>query len=69
MWFSLCIKKSDLVSIAQFKYKYFAKQVVHDGPIMDLKYDPEFGRLASIGSGFPQVTQLLGDDGSEWSLT
>jgi hypothetical protein len=32
---------------------------------MDIKFDPKFGRLASVGTGFPQVSELLANDGSE----
>jgi len=49
----------------QSSYQYFAQELVHNGPIMDIKFDPKFGRLASVGSGFPQVSQLLTTDGSE----
>jgi hypothetical protein len=36
---------------------------------MDLKYDMEFDRLASVSGGFAQVTQLLDDDGGEYFPT
>jgi hypothetical protein len=42
---------------------------VHDGPVLDLKYDAHFGRLASVGNGFPQVSELLTTDGGEHFLT
>ncbi|KIM72519.1 hypothetical protein PILCRDRAFT_81788, partial [Piloderma croceum F 1598] len=43
-------------------YQYLAQEHVHDGPVLDLKFDPEFGRLASVGSGFLQVSQLRPTD-------
>jgi hypothetical protein len=32
---------------------------------LDLKFNAQFGRLASIGSGFPQVSQLQTTEGGE----
>jgi hypothetical protein len=32
---------------------------------MDIKFDPKFGRLASVGNGFAQVSEMLTTDGSE----
>ena len=46
-------------------YQYFAQEQVHDGPVLDLKYDAQFGRLASVGNGFPQVSELLTTDGGQ----
>jgi hypothetical protein len=33
---------------------------------MDLKFDAQFGWLASVGNGFAQVSQLQTTDGSEY---
>jgi len=49
----------------QSNYQYFVQELVHDGPIMDIKFDPKFGRLASVGNGFAQVSEMLTTDGSE----
>jgi hypothetical protein len=49
----------------QSHYQYFAQELVHDGPVMDIKFDTNFGRLASVGNGFPQVSELLSTNGSE----
>ena len=35
---------------------------------IDLKFDPHFGRVASVGNGFPQVSQLLTTDDGEHFL-
>jgi hypothetical protein len=32
---------------------------------MDIKFDPKFSRLASVGTGFVQVSELLTSDGSK----
>ena len=39
--------------------------MIHDGPIMDLKYDPQFCHLGSVGVSVAQVYQL-GFADSEW---
>lgn len=44
-------------------YQYFTQDLVHDGPVIDLKFDAQFGRLASVGNGFAQVSQLQTTDG------
>lgn len=49
----------------QSNYQYFAQELVHGGPIMDIKFDPKFGRLASVGNGFAQVSELSTTEGSE----
>ena len=49
----------------QSTYRYFAQTAVHDGPVLDLKFDVKFGRLASVGNGFAQVSELWTADGSE----
>jgi WD40 repeat protein len=60
----LLVDDSDLTFVIQTVYQYFAQDQVHDGPVLDLKYDTQFGRLASVGNGFPQVSELsTTDDG------
>jgi hypothetical protein len=39
------------------------QELVHDGQVMDLKFNAQFGWLASIGNGSPQVSQLLNTAG------
>jgi hypothetical protein len=41
------------------------QELVHGGPVLDLKFDAQFVRLASVGNGFPQVSQLLSTEGGE----
>jgi WD40 repeat protein len=53
------ISGSELTPIFQSNYQYFTQGSVHNGPIMDLKFDAQFGRLASVSNGFLQVSQLL----------
>jgi hypothetical protein len=54
-----------LMFVFQTQYQYLTEELVHNGPILDLKFDAKFGRLASVGSGFVQVSQLLVTDGGE----
>ena len=51
-----------------YNYQYFMQELVHNGPVIDLKFDPHFGRLASVGNEFAQVSQLLTTDDSEHFL-
>ncbi|KIM72730.1 hypothetical protein PILCRDRAFT_15861 [Piloderma croceum F 1598] len=46
-------------------YQYLTQEIVHDGPILDLKFNAQFDRLASVSSGFPQVSQLQPTDSGE----
>lgn len=43
---------------------------MHEGPVLDLKFDPHFGRLASVGGhtgqSYPQVLQIKAPDGGEF---
>ena len=55
----------NLTFIIESNYQYLTQELVHNGPILDLKFDPQFGRLASVGSGFPQVSQLRTTEGGE----
>lgn len=34
---------------------YLTQVSAHDGPVLDLKFDSRFSRIASVGQGFPQV--------------
>ena len=38
-----------LIIIVQSQYVYFVQEDIHDGPVLDLKFDPHFGWLASVG--------------------
>jgi hypothetical protein len=51
--------------VVQSQYQYLTQELVHDGPVLDLKFDAQFVRLASVGNGFPQVSQLLSTEGDE----
>ena len=33
----------------QSQYLYYAQEAVHDGPVLDVKFDLHFGWLASVG--------------------
>ena len=55
----------NLTYIIESNYQYLTQELVHDGPILDLKFDTQFGRLASVSSGFPQVSQLRTMEGGE----
>jgi hypothetical protein len=46
-------------------YQYLEQELVHNSPILDLKFNAQFGRLASVGSVFPQVSQLRTTKGGE----
>ena len=59
----------NLTFVIESNYQYLTQELVHDGPILDLKFDAQFGRLASVGSGFPQVSQLRPLDGGEYCGT
>jgi hypothetical protein len=54
--------------VVKHNYQYFMQELVHKGPVIDLKFDPHFGRVASVGNGFPQVSQLLTTDDGEHFL-
>ena len=47
----------------QYNYQYFMQELVHDGQVMDLKFNAQFGWLASVSNGSPQVSQLLNTAG------
>jgi hypothetical protein len=50
----------------QSHYQYFVQGLVHNSPVMDIKFDTKFGRLTGVGNGFPQVSELSTDgDGGE----
>lgn len=68
MWHVLLVDNSDLIFV-QTIYQYVTQEQVHGGPVLDLKYDSQFGRLASVGNGFPQVSELLNTDGGKCLLT
>ena len=42
---------------------------MHDGPILDLKFDPHIGWLASVGGhpghSYPQVAQIMAANSSK----
>lgn len=61
----LLIDNSYLTFVFQTTYQYVTQEQVHDGPVLDLKYDERFGRLASVGNGFPQVSELLNTNGGK----
>ena len=48
---------------------YLIQDNVHEGPVLDLKFDPHFGRLASvsghIGQSYPQVVEIKASDSGE----
>jgi hypothetical protein len=54
----LLVDDSDLTFVNQTIYQYFTQEQVHNGPVLDLKYDTQFGRFASVSNGFPQVSEL-----------
>jgi len=69
-WLAIIIDTTRLTwNCFQSNYQYFAQELVHGGPIMDIKFDPKFGRLASVGNGFAQVSELSTTEGSEQPLT
>ena len=41
--------------IAQLQYQYFTQDILHNGPVMDHKFDPQF-------------CHILTTDGCEWTL-
>ena len=61
-------KQEKLITIAQLQYQYFTQDVLHDGPVMDLKFDPQFCRLASVGGSSAQLCHIVTTDGREWTL-
>ena len=53
----------------QSQYLYYVQEAVHDGPVLDLKFDPHFGQLASVsghpGHSYPQVAQIMAANGGK----
>ena len=47
------------------QYKYFMQDILHDGSVMDLKFDPQFCQLASVGGSFAQLCHIVTTDGCE----
>ena len=54
--------------IAQLQYQYFTQDILHDGPVMDLKFDPQFCQLASVRGSSAQLCHIVTTDGCEWTL-
>ena len=50
------------------QYLYYVQEAMHDGPVLDLKFNPHFGQLDSIsghrGHSYPQVVQIMATN--EW---
>ena len=55
--------------IIQSQYVYLIQDVVHEGPVLDLKFDLHFSQLASVsghtGQSHPQVVEIKTSDGSK----
>ena len=43
------------LTVSQHEYMYFMQEAAHQGPVIDLKYDSHFHRIASVGGGSAQV--------------
>ena len=58
------------IIIVQSQYTYLIQEDLHDGPVLDLKFDPHFGQLASVGGlpghSYRQVSQIMAANGSKW---
>ena len=72
LWFVMyifTIRKWSIV-IVQSQYTYLIQEDLHDGPVLDLKFDPHFGQLASVGGHpghlYPQVSQIMAANGGKW---
>ena len=65
----LPVSAKKLIIIVQSQYVYFVQEDIHDGPVLDLKFDPHFGRLASVGGhaghSYPQVSQITATNGGK----
>ena len=55
--------------IIQSQYVYLTQDDVHEGPILDLKFDPYFSQLASVsshtGQSHPQVVGIKASNGGK----
>jgi hypothetical protein len=45
--------------VVQSQYQSLTQELVYNSPGLDLKFDAQFVRLASVSNGLPQVLQLL----------
>ena len=72
LWFVMyifTIHKWSII-IVQLQYTYLIQENLHDGPVLDLKFEPHFGWLTSVdghpGHSCPQVSQIMAANGSKW---
>lgn len=57
-----CVRsRMTLIRFSQHEYQYVLQETAHAGPVLDIKYDSLFGRIATVGCGSSQVWSCNAD--------